>query len=219
MCYNLKLYAKGVNALDNIEKDEQHFDMSQIEELQKSIQLAQEASENIEAQEAIENQEQSEVQNEAQSEAQSEAPANQTEEVIPDLAHWEEFSKENNVVKKYITYISKDFVDIMDKMSTDERSAYINDAIQKKIDIENEELQLEKKKATVTHIVLAVATLIISMPFVLIGVNKAIMHTFDNYKYSQDNFERLYKHRFEKEKAHIRTLQHNLLNKDVKNKK
>ena len=57
------------------------------------------------------------------------------------------------------------------------------------------------------------------MPFVLIGVNKAIMHTFDNYKYSQDNFERLYKHRFEKEKAHIRTLQHNLLNKDVKNKK
>ena len=91
MCYNLKLYAKGVNALDNIEKDEQHFDMNQIEELQKSIQLAQEASENIEAQEASENQEQGEVQNEAQ----SEAPANQTEEVIPDLAHWEEFSKEN----------------------------------------------------------------------------------------------------------------------------
>lgn len=188
-------------------ENNENFDLSKIDEIQKSIEMSQKSIENNENVQALEEQE-----------IQSNVQEDITEE-IPDLAHWEEYSRENSAVKKYITYISKDFIELMDEMSADERSAYINDAIQKKLDLENEQLQLEKKKATITHIILVVVTLIISMPFMLIGVNKAIMHTFDNYKYSQDNFEKLYKHRFEKEKAQIRTLQHNMLNKDSKNKK
>ena len=46
-------------------------------------------------------------------------------------------------------------------------------------------------------------------PFALLGVHKAIMMTFENYKYSQDNFEKLYKQRFEKDKAYIRSVQYN----------
>lgn len=189
--------------MENLGKDGQNIDVNKIEELEKSIQKA--ADEQVSS---------------SQEKPQEEAQENEDihHENIPDLAHWEEFSKDNSVVKKYITYISKDFVDIMDRMSTDERSAYINDAIQKKIDLENVELQMEKKRAAIIHVILAIATLIIAMPFVLIGVNKAIMNTFDNYKYSQDNFERLYKHRFEKEKAYIKTLQHNLINKDANKK-
>ena len=190
--------------MDNFEVEEQNFDFDKIDEIKQAIEQAQE--------EQV--QEVQEQPSDVEIVAQFDKP-----ESIPDLEHWEEFCQENTCVKKYITYISKDFVNIMDKMSTDERSAYINDAIQKKIDIENEELQIEKKKTTTMHTMIAIATIIIATPFMLLGVNKAIMHTFDNYKYSQDNFERLYKHRFEKEKVRVRTLQHNLLNKNTTNNK
>ena len=35
------------------------------------------------------------------------------------------------------------------------------------------------------------------------------MATFDNYKYSQENFEKLYKSRFEKDRAYMRSIQYN----------
>ena len=40
-------------------------------------------------------------------------------------------------------------------------------------------------------------------------MNKAIMVTFENYKYSQTNFEKLYKQRFENDRAYMRSLQYN----------
>ena len=46
-------------------------------------------------------------------------------------------------------------------------------------------------------------------PIALLGVNKAIMATFENYKYSQENFEKLYKSRFEKDRAYMRSVQYN----------
>ena len=42
------------------------------------------------------------------------------------------------------------------------------------------------------------------------------MATFDNYKYSQENFEKLYKERFSKDKAYMRSIQYN---KEQKSKK
>ena len=53
--------------------------------------------------------------------------------------------EENAAVKKYIFYVSKDFTSIIDSLTTDERSAYINDAIQKKIDIEEQEKKTRNK--------------------------------------------------------------------------
>ena len=63
-----------------------------------------------------------------------------------ELSAWEELDENNSVVKKYIFYVSKDFVPYIDKLTTDERSAYINDAIQKKIDLEDEQKQKNLKK-------------------------------------------------------------------------
>ena len=42
--------------------------------------------------------------------------------------------------------------------------------------------------------------------------------TFENYKYSQENFEKLYKQRFEKDKAYMRSVQYNK-EMEKKNKK
>lgn len=126
-----------------------------------------------------------------------------------DLTIWEELNDDNSVVKKYIIYISKDFIPLMDNMNTDERSAYINDAIQKKIDLEDEKKQKLKKLKLSIHLILIIAVIIISAPFALLGANKAIMMTFENYKYSQDNFEKLYKEHFEKSKIFNRSLEYN----------
>lgn len=116
---------------------------------------------------------------------------------------------DDGVVKKYIVYISKDFVSYIDNLSIDERSAYINDAIQQKIDaLDERKIILERKRAA-AHIIIAVATIFILLPIALFVAHKSIMATFDNYKYSQDSFERLYRQRFKQDNAYLRSLEYN----------
>jgi len=126
-----------------------------------------------------------------------------------EFSKWEELSEDNNVVKKYIVYISKEYVPYIDKLSIDERNAYINDAIQIKVDTETLQKQSNFKKQAILHTVIAILTFIIMTPILLLAVNKAIMVTFENYKYSQDNFEKLYKQRFEKDRAYMRSIEYN----------
>lgn len=133
----------------------------------------------------------------------------ETVELEPEISHWEELNSENSVVKKYLIYISKDFVPYIDDLTTDERSAWVNDAIQKKIDFEDEKKEIKKKKRLTIHLIVTIITFCALTPIALLGVNKAIMLTFENYKYSQDNFEKLYKQRFEKDKAYMRSIQYN----------
>ena len=138
-------------------------------------------------------------------------PENKQNESKPqDVAsEWEEINSDNDVVKKYIVYISKDFVPYIDSLTTDERSAYINDALETKIELQSLDKQAERKRRLITHLVLTFITIFIVTPFALLGVNKAILMTFANYKYSQDNFEKLFKSRFEKNNAYIRSIEYN----------
>ena len=131
------------------------------------------------------------------------------EESEGEISKWEELDKNNAVVKKYIIYIAKEFIPYFDNLNTDERSAYINDAIQTKMDLEYEKKEENKKKKLTLHLIIAAITICIMTPIALLIVNKAIMATFDNYKYSQDNFEKLYKQRFEKNRAYMRSVEYN----------
>lgn len=126
-----------------------------------------------------------------------------------DITHWEETDDDNSVVKKYIVYVSRDYVPYIDNLSLDERSAFINDALEIKINQQNVKKQLQYRKKLVLHFIIAMAVVFVTFPFALLGVHKAIMATFENYKYSQDNFEKLYKHKFEKDKAYMRSVQYN----------
>lgn len=143
----------------------------------------------------------------------------QNETTTQEISPWEKFDEEeNSAVKKYIFYVSKDFVPYIDNLTTDERSAYINDAIQKKIDFEIQEKNKNTKRRIILHFVVMVLTFILAMPFVLWFSHKAIMATFDNYKYSQENFEKLYKERFSKDRAYMRSIQYNKEQKEKNNK-
>ena len=186
-------------------------------ELQESVEIIEEQTEeikeNIQEQENQENNEEALKQN-VQIEKMQPLPSPEVQDISP----WEELDKNNSVVKKYIFYVSKDFVPYIDNLTTDERTAYINDAIQKKIDLEDENRQKEVKRKVVFHFVVMILTICFSAPFVLLGVHKAIMLTFDNYKYSQENFEKLYKSRFEKDRAYMRSIQYNKEQKAKKKK-
>ena len=127
----------------------------------------------------------------------------------PEPEQWEELDEDNGVVKKYIFYVSKDFVPLMDSLNPDQRTAYINDAIQRKIDSEYELTAIERKKKIMAHIIVMILTFFIVTPIVLFVVHKSIMMTFENYKYSQDNFEKLYKKQFQKDRAYMRAIEHN----------
>ena len=155
-----------------------------------------------------EEQEKAEIQEERE-----EKTVDYTEEVIPDnnieVEQWEELNNSNDVVKKYIVYISKEFVPYIDNMSIDKRSAYINDAIQQKIDSIDEKKQKIIRRDAIIHFLIAVFAFIIMAPIGLFIANKAIIATFDNYKYSQENFEKLYRQRFEEDKTYIRSLEYN----------
>ena len=144
------------------------------------------------------------------------APEQPKEPPKEEISEWEEFDSKNSVVKKYIVYIAKEFIPTMDSLTTDERSAYINDAIQKKIDFEDVRKQKNKKFRLVLHFIVMIVVFVAVMPFALLGVNKVIMMTFENYKYSQDNFEKLYKQHFEKDRAYMRSLEYNKKQSKVK---
>ena len=152
---------------------------------------------------------QDEIQEVQENVESSEQNSNEEQKKSKDLSIWEEFDENNAVVKKYIFYVSKDFVPIIDELTLDERSAYINDAIQKKIDLENEQKQKELKRKLIIHFTIMILTICLSAPFVIYLAHKAIIATFDNYKYSQENFEKLYKQRFEKDRAYMRSIQYN----------
>ena len=140
------------------------------------------------------------------------------ENVAQNVSPWEQFEEENPAVKKYLFYVSKDFVSHLDNLTTDERSAYINDAIQKKIDIEAQQKKIDTKKRITIHFVIMIITIILSSPIALWICHKAIIATFDNYKYSQENFEKLYKERFSKDRAYMRSIQYNK-EQEIKSKK
>ncbi len=203
---------------ENEEKEENFSDFddeeNQISDIKRDIQ----AMDNLEK----ETQEQSQEDNKEEilTEKEDKTTENKNETIEDEdeteLSKWEELDKNNAVVKKYIVYIAKDFIPIFDNLTTDERSAYINDAIQTKIDLEYANKEINKKKKLILHLILAAITICVMTPIALVGVNKAIMVTFENYKYSQDNFEKLYKERFEKNKAYMRSIQYNKEHKKTK---
>lgn len=110
-------------------------------------------------------------------------------------------SGENDAVKKYVIYIAKDFVPYFDEMDTDGRSAYVNEALQLKIDLEGKDRKWHLFKRILRHIIVSVFTLIIAIPSLFWLADKSIKATVQNYSYVQENFEKLYKERVDRERT------------------
>jgi hypothetical protein len=120
------------------------------------------------------------------------------EENSQNLETWEELNSENDIVKKYIVYVDKENIQAIDELSVDERNAFINSAIKLKFENNDIEKVKSKRKRVIAHMVVMIATAILFMPFAIYLAHMSIVATFKNYKYSQDNFEKLYRESFSK---------------------
>ena len=125
-----------------------------------------------------------------------------------DDSHWQDpfGSDEYDAVKKYVIYISKDFVPYIDTLDKDARSAYVNEALQLKVELEGKDRKWHLFKRILRHIIVSVFTLIIAIPALFWLADKSITATVQNYGYVQKNFEKLYKDKIEREKA-VREIQ------------
>ncbi len=122
-------------------------------------------------------------------------------------------------LKKYLFYVSKEFENTIDNLSLDKRTAFINEAIQMKIDSTKANFQTQKINKIIFQAFVVFLTVCITTPIALFIMNKAIMLTFENYKYSQYNFEKLYKQRFESDRAYMRSVHYNKLYQEMNKKK
>ena len=173
--------------------------LADIPNLEPSLEGYGEAEEQTVAQE-LQNPEQ--VSQEAQNDFQSEPIA---QEELPS-AHESEWhdpfgTNENDAVKKYVIYIAKDFVPYVDHMDKDARSAFVNESIQLKLQMEGKDRKWHAFVRVLRHIIVSVFTLLIAVPALFWLADKSISATVQNYEYVQKNFEKLYKDKAERDKA------------------
>lgn len=153
-----------------------------------------------EAVQELENPEQ--VAQEEQSDSQPEVA---TQEELPSAqeSEWHDpfGTNENDAVKKYVIYIAKDFVPFVDDMDKDARSAFVNESIQLKLQMEGKDRKWHAFVRVLRHIIVSVFTLLIAVPALFWLADKSITATVQNYEYVQQNFEKLYKDKAERDKA------------------
>ena len=134
----------------------------------------------------------------------SEQQAEQSAEIEQESQEtWQDpfVTEENDAVKKYVIYIAKDFVPSFDSMNSDERSAYVSDAIQLKFDLEGKDRKWHLFKRILRHIIVSVFTLILAVPALFWFADKSIKATVQNYGYVQESFEKLYKEHADRERT------------------
>ena len=173
--------------------------LADIPNLEPSLDGYGEAEEQAVAQE-LENPEQ--VSQGAQNDFQSE-PIAQEELPSAQESEWHDpfGTNENDAVKKYVIYIAKDFVPFVDHMDKDARSAFVNESIHLKLQMEGKDRKWHAFVRVLRHIIVSVFTLLIAVPALFWLADKSITATVQNYEYVQQNFEKLYKDKAERDKA------------------
>ena len=126
------------------------------------------------------------------------------EENSKKLDGWEELNAQNDIVKKYIVYVDKENISAIDELSVDERNRFLNSAIKLKFEHDDAKKEKTRRKRLLLHSTVMICTIIIFMPVAIYLAHLSIVATFKNYKYSQDNFEKLYRESFSKSPTYIK---------------
>lgn len=99
---------------------------------------------------------------------------------------------ENDAVKKFVIYISKEFLPEIENLDTDARSAFVNDALQIKREMDKKDRRLFLYTRLLKHVFICILTISIAIPFLFWLVQKSIVVTQENYGYVQNSFQVLY---------------------------
>ena len=81
----------------------------------------------------------------------------------------------------------------MDSLTVKERKNLINRIIREQDSIAVTKRKLSKMQEIITHVIVAILTIAIAIPFIYWTINASLEATINNYRSSQNAFEQLYK--------------------------
>lgn len=101
---------------------------------------------------------------------------------------------DNNVkYSKYVIYIEPENKEFIDSLTVKERKNLINRIIHEQDSIAVTKQRLNKMQTIITHLIIAIFTITISIPILYWTINTSLEVTINNYRQSQSLFETLYK--------------------------
>jgi len=101
---------------------------------------------------------------------------------------------DNNVnYSKYVIYIDPENKDFIDSLTVKERKNLINRIIREQDAIALTKNRLNKLQMIITHLIIAIITITISVPCIYWLVNASLEATINNYRASKSNFGQLYR--------------------------
>ncbi len=101
---------------------------------------------------------------------------------------------DNNVkYSKYVIYIEPENKEFIDSLTVKERKNLINRIIHEQDSIAVTKQRLNKMQTIITHFIIAIITITISIPILYWIINTSLEVTINNYRQSQSLFETLYK--------------------------
>lgn len=154
-----------------------------------------------------ENNYRAEIEAECASEEEQIKNATQTIKELNIAERWKKLdAATQNEMKKYVFQIAEEYVNLVEPLDKEERVAFINDAIEKKLLVDLQAKSTRRKISIVASILVMIFVAIVTLPVVMLITNRAILATFDNYRYSQESFEKLYKDKLFKNKQYRQSL-------------
>ena len=94
---------------------------------------------------------------------------------------------------KYVIYIDPQNVDFIEGLTVKERKNLINNILREQDDIGITKQRFKKMQAVMTHAIVAILTIAISVPVVYYAINASLEASINNYRRSQANFQTLYR--------------------------
>lgn len=104
-----------------------------------------------------------------------------------------DFLDGNVKYSKYVIYIDPQNVDFIESLTVKERKNLINKILREQDDIAITKHRFQMVQTVIKHAIIAVLTIVISIPVIYYTINASLEASINNYRRSQSNFQMLYK--------------------------
>lgn len=94
---------------------------------------------------------------------------------------------------KYVIYIDPQNVNFIEGLTVKERKNLINKILREQDDIKITKQRFKKIQSVISHSIVAILTIAISVPIIYYTINTCLEATINNYRRSQSNFQTLYR--------------------------
>ena len=104
-----------------------------------------------------------------------------------------DFLDGNVKYSKYVIYIDPQNVDFIEGLTVKERKNLINKILREQDDILITKKRFGKIQSIITHAIIAIITITVSIPIIYYTINASLEASIENHRRAQTNFQTLYK--------------------------